>query len=141
MVKQTKPLFSQNWCLTFTKVFAIIGFKIYRKKSKIWKKYEKIYKKNPFKSGILDLLCQTQTYVKPVLKNLNVELSESVEKSTKKLKTVEFSNVTFHFWNPLCCSGHEQVTSWWIVFNFCANKVFLGLHFLFFMKGWFLNRG
>ena len=32
----------------------------------------------------MDLLCQTQPYAKQVLKNFNVELSESVEKSKKK---------------------------------------------------------
>lgn len=82
MVKQTKPIFLKFWCLILTTVFAIIGFKIYRKKSK---NYEKNLKKKSTQSGIMDLLCQTQPYAKQVLKNFNVELSESVEKSKKKV--------------------------------------------------------
>ena len=48
------------------------------------KKIFKKSKKKSSQSGIMDLLCQTQPCAKPVLKNFNVELSESVEKSKKK---------------------------------------------------------
>ena len=81
----------------------------------------------------------------------------------KKLKTVEF----FHMWlfifeigtlnfcicqkTHFCCSGLGQASSRWINSNFYVDKVsiwryqmiltFSGLHFLFSMNPWILNRG